>query len=482
MNLIETLSKKLEQYSQHFFLDSEQKITFKELNQFSDSLSWYISKITELNDLIIIACHNSANDVIAYLSSLKSERITLLLPSLKLLNIYTSYINVFNKALIITSGIEDIKILSETDIRYKVLNINSSEFRNNLSNKSGVPVFKKKGNDPIVLLATGGTTGIPKLVELTNSNLLSNLLQIEEIVAETSIGNSLITVLPFFHAYGLLAGVHFPIFFGADVYLKKEFLVKDFLDTIISHRIEICFLVPQIVKIFNKFINHNKLSPPLPLKLCVSGGDRLEPDEFENFKINTGIKIIEGYGLTECSPVTHLNPLSSPQRGSIGKPLPQTICKIVNGQLLLAGPQVMKRYFNNEEETNNIFSDGFLKTGDIVEVNEDGFYFIKGRIKDVIKCAGESIFPNEIERTILKLEDVEETAVIGKNDPRHGQVPVAFVVKKSNSEMTEKKLLDFLRNRLPKNHIPKQIIFLDSLPKTPLGKIKKYILKDYIKN
>ncbi len=478
MNLGVVLSTNLEEMPQYVFSDGEQKITFEELNKYSDSLSAYISNVIDEDDLIIISANNSVNFVISYLSSLKSERIILLIPSLKLLGVYIDYLKTFKRTLVITDEIEKINLLGEISLTSRVLNINSVEFKSNLYRNKNIKSFKKVADDTILLLITGGTTGIPKLVELTNSNLLSNLYQIKEVVQSNPLGESLITVMPFFHAFGLLVGIHFPIFFGMNAYIKKEFLAKDFLSTIISNQIEICFVVPHIIRIFNKILEQEKIR--LPLKLCVSGADKLERAEYENFKDITDINIIEGYGLTETSPVTHLNPLDCPKPESIGKPLPQTTCKILNDQLLVKGPQVMKAYFNNIQETENVFLDGFLKTGDVAEVDEDGFYFIKGRIKDVIKYDGESIFPYEIEKVISKMEGVAESAVIGKNDTRHGQVAVAFVVKKENVELEEKDILNYLYDKLPKKYIPKQIIFLDSLPKTVLGKVKKFVLQQYL--
>lgn len=476
MNLIKSLSDKLEEYSKCFFQQGNTRLTFEQLNKYSDSLADYLAGEIEEDGIVIIATHNCLPFVVAYLATLKSERIVLPLPSLKLLSVYESYLHFFKSILIITHETEFAKNFSLPGCKF--LDINSQEFSDNLYKDRKCPYFSKGKNDTIVLLTTGGTTGTPKLVELTNCNLLSNLLQIEEVIKGKDLGNNILTILPFFHAFGLLAGIHFPIFFGKNTYIKEQFQIKDFIDTIISANIEICFFVPQVISIFNKALADKKLN--LPLRFCVSGADHLSKEEFERFKEITSINVIEGYGLTEASPVTHLNPLDNPKVESIGKPLPNTLCKIVNGQLLIKGPQIMKGYFKNEEETQSIFFGEYLKTGDIAEVDSQGYYYIKGRMKEVIKCAGESIFPYEIERIISELEEVQDVAVIGQKNRKHGQVPVAFIVKKQDTAIDEKYIIDYTAKKLPHNHIPRKVIFMDSLPKTLLGKVKKFMLEEYL--
>lgn len=472
MNLVSNLMEKLNSHPQCFFQEGNNKITFGQLNKFSSSLSYYISKKVSEDGLVVISGSNSIQFIISYLAALKSERVVLLLPSLKLVAYYTNYLRFFKSIFIITN-----EVLEDNNLQVDscdVLSMDSTEFMNNISGGRESAKPSKGKDNTIVLLATGGTTGTPKLVELTNANLLSNLLQIEKIVGSRNLGENGITILPFFHAFGLLAGIHFPVFFGKNFYIKNRFQIKDFLDTITNAKIAICFFVPQIVRIFNNVLLDKK--PQLSLRFCVCGAARLEKEEFEKFKSNTGISIIEGYGLTEASPVTHLNPIDEPKPTSIGKPLPNTTCKIVNGQLVVKGPQIMKGYFKNEEETQDVFHYGYLKTGDIAEVDSDGYYYIKGRMKEVIKYAGESIFPYEIEKIIQEVEDVQEVAVVGQNHKKYGQVPVAFVVKKEGTAIDEKQIIDYVGRKLPRHYIPRKIIITDSLPKTVLGKVKKFIL------
>lgn len=483
MNLINNLTEKLNDNPKCFFYNANIKTTFAQLNKYSNSLADHLSKKVDEDGLVIIASPNSLQFIITYLAALKSERTVLLLPSLKFMDLYTDYLQFFKNILIVANTIDAPadELFPDTIARIpncELLNMDSTEFTSNVHKNRKQKKSSKGKNDTIVLLATGGTTGIPKLVELTNTNLLSNLLQIEDVVNGRYLGQNGLTILPFFHAFGLLAGIHFPIFFGKNVYIKGQFQIKDFLDTITAAKIEICFFVPQIVRIINKALLTEKLK--LPLQFCVSGADRLEREEFETFKNNTGISIIEGYGLTETSPVTHLNPLDAPKPESIGKPLPNTFCKIINGQLLIKGPQVMKGYFKNTDETQNIFSYEYLKTGDIAETDSDGYYYIKGRMKEVIKYAGESIFPYEIEKTIAEIEDVQEVAVIGQDHKKYGQVPVAFIVKKTGASINEKHITDYVGRKLPQNHIPRKITFSDSLPKTILGKVKKFMLQQYL--
>ncbi len=479
MNFIKSLTERLNENSNCFFYHANVKTTFAQLDKYSNSMANYLYKKVDEDGLVIISSTNSLQFIISYLAALKSERVVLLLPSIKLLHLYTDYLQFFKNILIIADAID---VPADTLTRLpncELVNTNSTEFISNIHKNIKPGKFSKSKDDTIVLLTTGGTTGMPKLVELTNANLLSNLMQIEEVVKGRYLGQNELTVLPFFHAFGLLAGIHFPIFFGKNSYIKEQFQIKDFLDTIMTAKIEIAFFVPQIARIINKALLNEKLK--LPLRFCVSGADRLEREEFETFKINTGVSIIEGYGLTETSPVTHLNPIDNPKPESIGKPLPNTFCRIINGQLIVKGPQVMKGYFKNTEETQNIFYYEYLKTGDIAETDSEGYYYIKGRMKEVIKYAGESIFPYEIEKTILEIKDIEEVAVIGQEDEKYGEVPIAIIVKKAGTSISEKDITDCIGKKLPQNHIPRKIIFADSLPKTILGKVKKFMLYQYLK-
>jgi acyl-CoA synthetase (AMP-forming)/AMP-acid ligase II len=474
-SLAQLLTHKLEEYKSSYFDFNGERLSFEEINYFSNAYAQEILKKVGSEGVVIISSYNSFGFILSFLSALKAGATIFLLPSLKFYEVYEPYIRYFDKVLLFADK-DNLAALSWQP-KCEIIEISSPNFLKNLraQKKSKIAFSWDDAKRTVLLLSTGGTTGIPKLVELTNDNLVSNLHQIADSIKNFPIGTKLLSCLPFFHAFGLLVGISFPIFFGRCAYIKREFNIKDFIQTIQMSQIDICFIVPQIARLLCKILSENKME--LPLKLCVSGGDKLDASIFEVFRAHTGLSIVEGYGLTETSPVTHLNPQDNPKAGSIGKPLIHTECKIINGELLIRGPQVMKGYFRNEEETSAIFTpDGYLKTGDLATIDEEGFYYIVGRAKEIIKCAGKSIFPYEIEREILKIEGIAEAAVIGKKDKIHGEVPVAFVVKKEGVEISEGEVLKHLGNNLPPSYLPRQVIFKNSLPKTPLGKIQKFLL------
>jgi len=227
---------------------------------------------------------------------------------------------------------------------------------------------------------------------------------------------------------------------------------------------------------------------------CFSGSAPLPVEVINEFEGKTGSIIVEGYGLTEASPVTHINPYASGGRkvGSIGMPLPDTECRIVDalegkdevppgepGELLIRGPQVMSSYWKRPEETADALTpDGWLYTGDIATMDEDGFFFIVDRKKDMVLSGGYNVYPRDIEEALFEHPDIREGAVVGIPDPKYGEAVKAFVVLKPGATTTKENIIDFCRQRLAKYKVPADIEFRDELPKSNIGKVLKKELRE----
>ena len=345
--------------------------------------------------------------------------------------------------------------------------------------------------DIAVLQYTGGTTGIPKGAMLTHYNLSSNMQQIMawcgglEPTKEKIIG-----ILPFFHVFAMTGVMNLGIATAAEIIMMPRFVLNDALKLIASTRPTI---MPAVPTVLNAMLNHPaiKTFDLSSLKFCLSGGAPLPLEVKRGFEELTGCKVVEAYGLSETSPGATFNPFDGPvKNGSIGQPLPGTTVSIravddpskemplgQEGEICIKGPQVMKGYWNKPEETANVFHDGFLRTGDVGKMDDDGFIFITDRIKDMIICSGFKVFPRHLEEKIYQHPAVEEVTVIGIKDSYRGEAPKAFIKLKAGMTATGADILKFLEPKLSKLEMPSQIEFRDALPKTMIGKLSKKELK-----
>lgn len=345
--------------------------------------------------------------------------------------------------------------------------------------------------DIAVLQYTGGTTGTPKGAMLTHYNLSSNMQQIMawcgglEPTKEKIIG-----ILPFFHVFAMTGVMNLGIATAAEIIMMPRFVLNDALKLIASTRPTI---MPAVPTVLNAMLNHPaiKTFDLSSLKFCLSGGAPLPLEVKRGFEELTGCKVVEAYGLSETSPGATFNPFDGPvKNGSIGQPLPGTTVSIravddpskemplgQEGEICIKGPQVMKGYWNKPEETANVFHDGFLRTGDVGKMDDDGFIFITDRIKDMIICSGFKVFPRHLEEKIYQHPAVEEVTVIGIKDSYRGEAPKAFIKLKAGMTATGADILKFLEPKLSKLEMPSQIEFRDALPKTMIGKLSKKELK-----
>ena len=346
--------------------------------------------------------------------------------------------------------------------------------------------------DLAVLQYTGGTTGIPKGAMLTHFNLYANCVQISAWLSEFKVRPfRVLAALPFFHVYGLTTVLNYTFFGGGTMILVPNPRdIDNILSLIQKHKPHV---FPGVPTMYIAILNHPKARQLdlSSIEACVSGAAPLPVDVQVKFEQLTGGKLVEGYGLTEASPVTHANPVWGRRKeGSIGLPWPDTDCRIVDletgedvpvgqpGELLIRGPQVMKGYWNNPEATAAALKDGWLHTGDVATVDEEGYFYIVDREKDMIIAGGFNIYPREIEEVLFAHPAVQEAAVIGVPDPYRGETVKAFVVLKEGARATAEELIEHCRQNLARYKVPKEIEFREELPKTLVGKVLRRVLRE----
>lgn len=358
-------------------------------------------------------------------------------------------------------------------------------------------VYKADPDEKIAALCfTSGTTGAAKGVMLSHGNLVANVLQCHEFARPfLSDDERVLAVLPFFHIYGQTAIMGLSLSSGYTLVILPKPDLEVILNSIERYRVTVVFGVPAL---YNALITHPNFRRETfsNVKLCISGADKLHPEIARRFEDATGLKIVEGYGLTEASPVTHLNPPDSPRLGSIGVPLPNTYAWIARidgdellpigetGELIVSGPQVMKGYLDDPRANAEVFlvalGRKWIRTGDVAKMDEDGFFYVLERKKDLIKYKGWSIYPAEIENVVMRHEAVKSAAVVGVPDVEVGERVVCFVALKQefSGKVNEQDLKEWCRRNLAPFQVPERIIFKDELPVSMTGKILRRVLRE----
>ncbi|HLR43474.1 MAG TPA: long-chain-fatty-acid--CoA ligase [Pseudogracilibacillus sp.] len=340
--------------------------------------------------------------------------------------------------------------------------------------------------DLALLQYTGGTTGFPKGVMLTHMNLVSNVKMCTEWMYKVDPSNEkVLGVLPFFHVYGMTTVMNLSIYFGSEMILLPKFDATEVLKTIQKLKPT---LFPGAPTIYIGLLNHPDIEKYdlSSVKACISGSAALPLEVQQQFEKVTGGRLVEGYGLTESSPVTHANFIWDKRvNGSIGVPWPDTDAKIVEegttnevplgevGEVAVKGPQVMKGYWNNEEETNKSLKDGWLLTGDMGYMDENGYFYIVDRKNDMIIAGGFNIYPREVEEVLFEHTGIQEAAVIGVPDDYRGETVKAVIVPKKGQTLDKKQLDRYCRKHLAAFKVPRIYEFRDELPKTIIGKVLK---------
>ena len=354
------------------------------------------------------------------------------------------------------------------------------------------PVEVDPKEDLALLQYTGGTTGIPKGAMLTHYNLVSNAFMCNAWLNAKEGEEVQINVLPLYHIYGMTVTMNNAIASAGSMVLFPRFDAKEVLTSIQKYKATIFGGVPTL---YTALINTPDISTYdlSSIKFCISGASPLPPEVQKKFMELTGGVLVEGYGLTEASPVTHANPLDptleTVKIGSIGFAWPDTEAGIMGketgellpfgdiGELVIKGPQVMKGYWNMQEETDAVLKDGWLYTGDIARMDEEGYFYIVDREKDLIKFRGYSVYPREIEDVLYEHPAVKIAAVVGKPDDVSGEIPKAFLVLKEGAEATEEEMIEFVRERIAPYKRIREVEFRDELPMTLVGKVLKKDLR-----
>ena len=363
-----------------------------------------------------------------------------------------------------------------------------------MKNESGAAVDVAVSPGDVALLQyTGGTTGIPKGAILTHRNLVVNAVQSRAWLNLRNEGEAVIlAVIPFFHVYGMTTAMNLGILIGAEQILLPKFHTKEVLRFIAKYRPQI---FPGIQAMYLAIAHYPKIKQYdlSSLTVALSGAGPLMHEVQEQFESLTKARIVEGYGLSEASPVTHANPIFGNRKvGSIGLPWPDTDARIVDietgmnvlpmgeaGELVVRGPQVMKGYWNKPGETSEALRGGWLHTGDIAKMDEDGYFSIVGRIKDMIKTVGENVYPREVEEVLYTHPKIKEAAVVGlPNEEYLGEKIKAYIVLKEGETATAEEIIQYCRDQLSKFKVPKEIEFRDQLPKTLVGKVLRRVLRD----
>jgi long-chain acyl-CoA synthetase len=350
--------------------------------------------------------------------------------------------------------------------------------------------------DVAALQYTGGTTGVSKGAMLTHRNLVANLQQTINVFIRNPgaiAGQKIVGALPFFHIYGLTCVMLFGIELGVEQVLLPRFEVEEALAVFENDRPMMFSGVPTMYMALLASGADLRKHHLHDVKIFNSGGSALPVNLKRSFEEEAGKPLFEGYGLSEASPVTHNNPpfLGKGREGSIGIPIPSTDARIVDvqtgerempvgesGELIIKGPQVMKGYLNMPGETATTLKDGWLHTGDVAKMDEDGYFYIVDRKKDMILASGYNVYPREVEEVLFEHPDVAEAVAIGVPDEYRGESVKAFVVKRSGARTTEEEILALCKERLAAYKTPKSVEFREDLPKSAVGKLLRRVLVD----
>jgi long-chain acyl-CoA synthetase len=348
--------------------------------------------------------------------------------------------------------------------------------------------------DLAALQYTGGTTGTAKGAMLTHRNLVSNALAFAAWIKGTPAEESFLTALPLFHIYGMTTSMTVPVSLAAKMVLTPKFDPIKVLETIQKHKVTIFCGVPTMYSalIANPNLGKYDLTS---IRVCISGASSLPPQVQKRFMEVTGGFLAEGYGLTEASPVTHCTPVDRSMKtvkvGSIGLPLPGTQAKIVDlknsektlkrgetGELAVKGPQVMKGYWQQIGETAMVFQDGWLLTGDIARMDEDGYFYITDRKKDLIKTKDYSVYPRELEDILYEHPTVKLCAVVGKKDLLAGEVPKAFILLREGMTVSAEEIMAFVNDKVASYKAIREVEFRKELPISSAGKVLRRLLQE----
>lgn len=514
--LFEILSQTAKLYPNRIAITyMKRDISYCELNSFSDHFGASLVDLgIKKGDRIAIFIPNSPQFIIAYFGILKAGGIvTAINPLHKEREVEHQLIDSEAKLIVSSNSLFSIikkiyqstrleKIIltcleekpSSSGINYnKKFGLKISNFKALLKSSITLPkIFINSDKDLAALQYTGGTTGTTKAAMLTHANLVANAMAFAVWIKGLQGKEVFLATLPLSHIYGLTTSLNVPIALAAKIVLLPRFEPGKALYAIQRHNVTIFCGVPTM---YQSLLSCSELSKFClsSLRVCISGASPLPVQIQKKFIQITGELLIEGYGLTEASPVTHCNPVDESLRtvnmGSIGLPLLGTEARIVDaetgtkslstgevGELVIKGPQVMQGYWKNPQETAMALRDGWLYTGDLARKDANGYYYLTDRKKDIIKYKGYSIYPRELEEIICEHPDVKICAVVGKPDAAAGEVPKAIIVPKENSSITIEELKVFVNSKVAPYKAIRDVELRKELPFNPAGKILRRML------
>jgi long-chain acyl-CoA synthetase len=480
------------------------KKTFKTFYDDVSSLAYGLKETgVKKGDKVAILLNNSVEFVISYFAILALGGVVVPLNTfLRQDEIIYILNDCMAKILITSSDFEStLKDFNFNKVQ-SLENIISVDKLNNIKNIGYDVVFKKgKLNIPFidideeetaVLIYTSGTTGFPKGAMLSHKNLISNVKSSIKAI-HINENDRFIIFLPMFHAFSFTVCVLIPLYCQCNLTIIKSIQpFSKILKSIFFDRISIFVAIPQVYNVLS-----NKKIPGWllwlnPVRVCISGAAPLAGEILRRFEERFKVPLMEGYGLSEASPVVSVNPLDGIRKpGSVGPPIPGVEVKIADedgnflepgqvGEIVVKGPNIMKGYYNRDIETNMAIRDGWLYTGDIGKIDEDGYLYIIDRKKDLIIVNGMNLYPREVEEVLYKHPAIQGAVVVGKKDEMHGEIPIGVILLKEGMSATEQELKKFCKQHLANYKIPHRFEFWKELPMTGTGKILKREVKRII--
>ena len=481
-----------------YFIDK--RITYRELSGASDRLAQGLKNLgAQRDNRIAIFLSNSPEFVISYFGIIKAGSIAVPINNMFKEQEAEFILDDANASVVITSLLflnmirsikENLKslkyiilvdgITADTLNFYEIIERTTATFKQAVIDKDSIAS----------ILYTSGTTGQPKGAMLTHENFLSNCFAcIQAIDAKKT--DNFICLLPMFHSFAWTVCVLMPLSVAASITIIDSLRpFRKVVRNVIKKKVTVFVGIPSIYNILAHIHIPSIFTSRIlmligPLRICISGAAALPTEVLSEFEEKFKVPLLEGYGLTESSPVVSLNPMRSMRKpGSVGLPIEGVQVKVVDqqlnqlapgkiGELLVKGPNVMKGYFKNEQATNQTIKDNWLFTGDMAKIDQDGYIYIVDRKKDMINVRGLNVYPAEIEKVLLRHPQIAEAAVVGQRDRFKGEVPKAFIVLKDDEELSVYEVINYLRKNLAMFKIPKFIEFRDNLPKTATGKVAK---------
>ena len=504
------------------------RISYRELSRYVDGMAQHLYSLgVRKGDRVAITLPNCPQAVIAYYATLRLGAVTVLTNPLYVerelehqwgesgvetafvLDLFWPRIQALRSKLplkrVIVTGVQDFlpfpkNLLFPVQLRRQGKRVDIPyddevlAFKRLLSQHEGTWSEVELSPDDLACLQyTGGTTGLPKGAMLTHRNLVASVDQIRIFLLQghQDAEDRAVAVLPIFHVYGMNAVMNLGIHLAATLVLLPRLDIKMLVDSIKEERPTFFLGVPALYTAINTYPGIDKVDLT-SIKACFSGGSPLPPDVIETFEARTGARISEAYGMTEASSVTHVNPRRGVRKfGSIGVPIVGTDSRIMDvetgtrevpvgetGELWIKGPQVMSGYWGQAEETAETLRDGWLRTGDVAQMDEDGYFYIVDRKKDMIKTAGFNVYPREVEEVLRQYPGVAETAVIGLPDGVRGERVTAYVQLHPGETATATEIRTFCRERLARFKVPRAVFFRDELPMSIQGKVLRRALKE----